>query len=311
MFWVDSNAYYRRLSDSEPASQLVFCLSSAKTKQSNMLSLEMSGSIPIEGEQEEGRTSSGGIVGEEKSPEVTSWMVASAEKNPALHRALDRIKAAEGCKFHKKLRIHTNRKRCSLMREASREINFSAETIDGYTEVLLHGSLEKTKETQLSNQEQLERFDLNLTLSLSGINDDNSKEKAFAQSSSVSSLIDLTKDSDELSNTLSFVKSCSIPMEADQDERRAIRPRYFQIEAQNSLEKQRSGADNIGEKKVSLPTAAPSRITPWEVSYVENNRALHRALSRIKKDEYVNGRSKLRNLCLPRKHWWATREPFA
>ncbi|XP_038688439.1 uncharacterized protein LOC119987570 isoform X2 [Tripterygium wilfordii] len=255
----------------------------------NVLSLEMSRSIPIEGEQEQGRKSRGRIVGEEKSPEVTSWIVASAERNPALNRALAQIKVAEGCKFRKRLRIRTNRKGDSLMGESSVE----------HEEILFLRSSEKTKETQLSNQEQLECFDLNLTLSLSGINDDNVKEKPLVQSSSVSNLIDLTKDSDELSNTLSLARSCSILTEGEQDQRRAIKPRHFQIETHNSLEKHRSGAVNFGKEKVSLasawlPPSPPSIIAPWAVSPVENNSALRRALSRIKEADGCVYRKRLR-----------------
>ncbi|XP_038679131.1 uncharacterized protein LOC119980494 [Tripterygium wilfordii] len=173
------------------------------------------------------------------------------------------------------------------MGETSRVINFSPEINDGHAEILLHRSFEKTKETQLSSQEQLEHFDLNLAPCLSGINDDNFKEKPLAQSSSVSSLIDLNKDSDELSNILSRVRSCSILTEGEQDQRRTIKPRHFQIVAQNSLEKQRSGADKFGKEKVSpptsrLPPSLLSRIAPCADSSVDNNPTLRRALSMIK-----------------------------
>ncbi|XP_038687063.1 uncharacterized protein LOC119986542 isoform X2 [Tripterygium wilfordii] len=285
----------------------------------NFLSLEASGSMPNEEEGQQRRKmklnglqhieaqSKRGNAGEKKSIKANkalpppssrfkiTWLaIASAENNPAFNRALARIKAGEAYMTHRRRRIKAHRKINTSIGEANKETNLSPDAIDSICDN------KKTKETQLSQQEQAERSDLNLGLSLRSICDENFKGKPVTCPSSVTGILTQSKDNGDLGTFLSMAGSWSMPTEGEQEQRRAINSRESQIDFQNRLGKEENGGDKAGKEKASLatnnlpPAPSSSKITTWAAAFVEKNPALHRSLARMKEKEGCMFRKRLR-----------------
>ncbi|XP_038724756.1 uncharacterized protein LOC120016182 [Tripterygium wilfordii] len=288
-----------------------------ETELGNFLSFERFGSMPSEGEGQKRRTielnglhiegqSKRGNVEEKKcikantAPRLPSsrfkitWLaIASAENNPAFNRALARIKDGEACTFQRRHRIRAQRKINTSIGEANKEINnLFPDAIDSICD-------KKSKETQLSQQEEPECSDLNLGLSFRSICDENFKGKPVARSSSVTGILTQSKDNSELGTLLSVDGSWSMPTQGEQEQRRSRNSSESQIDSQNRLGKEVSGGDNVGKEKASLatndlPPASSSKIPTWAATFVERKPSLHRSLARIKEKDGCSSHKRLR-----------------
>lgn len=166
---------------------------------------------------------------------------------------------------------------------------------------------ENPKETtQLNTQEiQQEKLDINLGLSLGGIYSENLRGKPLTRSSSIIGVLTPKKDPEDLDSPLpksflSLSRSCSVPTEAEQEQRKASlmalarrrieSPRRFSGQSKKEVtEQQKSPA------REPMPTS-PSRVAAWAAASAAKSPALCRALVQIKRQVALFGNTQLEGI---------------
>ncbi|XP_021660879.2 ninja-family protein AFP3 [Hevea brasiliensis] len=164
---------------------------------------------------------------------------------------------------------------------------------------------ENPKETtQLSTQEiKQEKLDINLGLSLGGIYSEKSSGKPLTRSSSIIGVLTPKKDHQELDSPLpktfrSLSRSCSVPTEAEQEQRKAslMALARRRIESTQRFMGERSKKEDPEQQKSParepMPSS-PSKVAAWAAASAAKSPALCRALVQIKRQFALYGNRKL------------------
>ncbi|KAF2312866.1 hypothetical protein GH714_040921 [Hevea brasiliensis] len=165
--------------------------------------------------------------------------------------------------------------------------------------------LENPKETTqlLTREIKQEKPDINLGLSLGGIYGENSNKKPLTRSSSIIGLLTPNKDPEELDSPLpksflSLSRSCSMPTEAEQEQRKAtlmaLARRRTESTDRFMTERSRKGVTDKEKSPTREPMpSSPSKIAAWAAASAANSPALCRALVQIKRQASLYGNRKL------------------
>ncbi|XP_050224844.1 ninja-family protein 2-like isoform X2 [Mercurialis annua] len=159
-----------------------------------------------------------------------------------------------------------------------------------------------SKKTKLMNMDKPD-MNLGLSLSLGGIYESNRNSLPLPRSSSIIGMLTVNKNDAELAehnskNSLLF-RSCSVPTEAEQEQRKAtvmamiarkrIDSAYFMTE--NGINGNLQ--ENFVANEPSIMPSSPSEIAAWAAASAAKSPALCRALVEIKRQAFLNSSRKL------------------